>query len=195
MALTRDFKATVNARMQSDPDFARAMFGEAITLFVDGEPDTAKRVLRDLVNATVGFERLAQEIDRPVKSLHRMLSSTGNPTLSNISMIVSAIKRVLGLEVSLLGVVRESPERTVRMSIDLDEPMGRINPEAVEATTEEEIARQKEQDDLADRRYFLLSTEKYEEFLNLLDRPAQPKPGLERLFSRKAPWEREGNDD
>jgi DNA-binding phage protein len=195
MALTRDFKATVTARMQSDPDFARAMFGEAITLFVDGEPDTAKRVLRDLVNATVGFERLAQEIGRPVKSLHRMLSSTGNPTLSNISMIVSAIKRVLGLEVSLLGVVRERPERTVRLSIDSDEPVGRINPDAVDTTTEEEIARQKAQDDLADQRYFLLSKEKYEQFLKLLDRPAQSNPGLERLFSRKAPWERLGDDN
>lgn len=191
MALTRDFKTTVNARMQSDPDFARAMFGEAITLFLDGEPDTAKLVLRDLVNSTMGFERLAQEVDRPVKSLHRMLSASGNPTLSNISTIVSAIKRVLRLEVSLLGVVRERPERTVRLSIDMDEPIGRINPEVVDATTEEEIARQKAQDDLADRRYFLLSTEKYEEFLNLLDRPAQPNPGLERLLSSKVPWERQ----
>lgn len=190
MALTKDFKTTVNARMQSDPDFARTMFSEAIMLFLDGEPDTAKLVLRDLVNATVGFERLAQEVDRPVKSLHRMLSASGNPTLANISTIVSAIKRVLGLEVSLLGVVRERPERTVRMRIDRGAPVGRVNPAVVDATTDEEIARQKAQDDLADRRYFLLSTEKYEEFLNLLDRPTQPNPGLERLLSRKAPWER-----
>jgi DNA-binding phage protein len=191
MALTRDFKATVNARMQSDPDFARAMFGEAITLFLDGEPDAAKRVLRDLVNATVGFERLAQEMGRPVKSLHRMLSSTGNPTLSNISAMVSAIKRGLGLDVLLLGVVRERPERTVRLSVDSNNPVGRINPDVVDATTDEEVASQKAQDDLADQRYFLLSTEKYEEFLNLLDRPTQPNPGLERLLSRKAPWERQ----
>jgi len=60
-----------------------------------------------------------------------------------------------------------------------------INPEAVDATTEEVIARQKTQDDLADRRHFLLSTEKYEEFLNLLDWPAQPKPGLERPIFKK----------
>jgi len=191
MALTRDFKTTVNTRMQSDPDFARTMFGEAITLFLDGEPDTAKLVLRDLVNATVGFERLAQEVERPVKSLHRMLSASGNPTLSNISTIVSAIKRVLGLEVSLLGVVRERPERTVRMRIDTDAPVGRVNPAVVDATTDEEIARQNRHDDLADQRYFLLSTEKYEEFLNLLDRPAQPNPGLERALSRKAPWVRQ----
>jgi DNA-binding phage protein len=192
MALTRDFKATVAARMQSDPDFARAMFGEAITLFLDGEHGTAKRVLRDLVNATVGFECLAQEVGIPSKSLHRMLSATGNPTLSNISTIVSATKRVLRLEVSLLAIVREHPEQTVKVDIDMDAPAGNIDPAVVDATTDEEIAHQEAQDDLADRRYFLLSTEKYEEFLNLLERPARSNPGLERLFSRKASWEIQG---
>lgn len=192
MALTRDFKATVAARMQRDPDFARAMFGEAITLFLDGEHGTARRVLRDLVNATVGFECLAQEVGTPAKSLHRMLSATGNPTLSNISTIVSAIKRVLRLEVSLLAIVREHPERTVRLDIDMDAPAGNIDPAVVDATTDEEIAHQEVQDDLADRRYFLLSTEKYEEFLNLLERPAQSNPGLATLLSRKAPWESQG---
>jgi hypothetical protein len=38
MALTRDFKETVVARVQSDPVFAQALPDEAITLFVDGEP-------------------------------------------------------------------------------------------------------------------------------------------------------------
>lgn len=62
MALTRDFKETVAARVQSDPAFAQALLDEAITLFVNGEPDTAKLILRDLVNATVGFESLAEEV-------------------------------------------------------------------------------------------------------------------------------------
>ena len=49
MALTRDFKETVAARVQSDPAFAQALLDEAITLFIDGEPDTAKLILRDLL--------------------------------------------------------------------------------------------------------------------------------------------------
>ncbi len=77
------------------------------------------------------------------------------------------------------------------MSIDTDAPVGRVNPAVVDVTTDVEIARQKGQDGLADQRYFLLSIEKYEEFLNLLDRHAQPNPGLERLLSRKAPWVRQ----
>ena len=99
MALTRDFKETVAARVQSDPAFAQALLDEAITLFIDGEPDTAKLILRDLVNATVGFESLAEEIHKSAKSLHRMLSASGNPTMSNISAIFAAIKRALKVEV------------------------------------------------------------------------------------------------
>lgn len=68
-------------------------------LFLDGEPDTAKLVLRDLVNATVGFESLAEEIHKPAKSLHRMLSASGNPTMTNISSIFAAIKKNLRVQV------------------------------------------------------------------------------------------------
>jgi DNA-binding phage protein len=72
---------------------------EAITLFVNGEPESAKLVLRDLVNATMGFETLADEIHKPAKSLHRMLSTSGNPTMSNISSVFAAVKRALKVEV------------------------------------------------------------------------------------------------
>jgi DNA-binding phage protein len=99
MALTRDFKETVAARVQNDPAFAQALLDEAIALFVNGEPDSAKLILRDLVNATVGFEALAEEIHKPAKSLHRMLSRSGNPTMSNISAVFAAIKRALKVEV------------------------------------------------------------------------------------------------
>lgn len=56
MALTRDFKETVAARVQGDPAFAQALLEEAITLFVNGEPESAKLILRDLDNAPVGFD-------------------------------------------------------------------------------------------------------------------------------------------
>lgn len=99
MALTRDFKQTVVARLRRDPAFAQALLDEAIALFVNGEPESAKPILRDLVNATVGFEALAGEIHKPAKSLHRMLSQSGNPTMRNISAVFAAIKRALDPEV------------------------------------------------------------------------------------------------
>ena len=99
MTLTRDFRETVAARVQAEPKFARALLDEAITLFVNGEAETAKLVLRDLVNSTIGFESLAEEIHKPAKSLHRMLSTSGNPTMSNLSAIFAAIKRSMNVDV------------------------------------------------------------------------------------------------
>lgn len=105
MALTRDFQETIAARVQTDPAFAQALLDEALALFFNNEPDTAKLILRDLVNATVGFESLAEDIHKPAKSLHRMLSKSGNPTMSTISAIFSAIKRALKVEIRTSVVV------------------------------------------------------------------------------------------
>src|SRR5580700_9474672 len=69
MTLTQDFKLTVAQRVRRDPDFAKALLDEAATLFLNGEPETARLILRDLVNATVGFEGLAAQTAKPAKSL------------------------------------------------------------------------------------------------------------------------------
>ncbi|MCY7389031.1 MAG: transcriptional regulator [Burkholderiales bacterium] len=95
MPLTRDYKETVVARVVRDPDFAKALLDEAATLFLTGEPDAARLILRDLVNATVGFEGLAEITHKPSKSLHRMLSPRGNPSMDNLAAIFSAIRHWL----------------------------------------------------------------------------------------------------
>ena len=93
---TRDVHVTIQARIQRDPAYAQALWNEAVQLFLEGEPNTAKLILRDLVNATVGFEALAERIQKPSKSVHRMLSVGGNPTMDNLSAIFSAVKPVEG---------------------------------------------------------------------------------------------------
>ena len=82
-----------------NPAFAQALLDEAIDLFVNGDPESSKLILRDLVNSTVGFEALAEEVHKPAKSLHRMLSHSGNPTMSNISAVFAAVKRKLNVDV------------------------------------------------------------------------------------------------
>ncbi|CAH1072473.1 helix-turn-helix domain-containing transcriptional regulator [Candidatus Nitrotoga sp. 1052] len=101
MALTRNFKQTVIERVERDPEFAKALLDEAATLFLSDEPETARLILRDLVNATVGFEQLAVLTDKPSKSLHRMLSPKGNPSMDNLAAIFGAIRACLkvGIEV------------------------------------------------------------------------------------------------
>ena len=98
MALTRDFKKTVVARVERDPAFAKALFNEAATLFLSGEPETARLILRDLVNATLGFEQLAEVTAMPSKSLHRMLSPKGNPNMDNLAAIFDAVRKRLKVE-------------------------------------------------------------------------------------------------
>ena len=92
MTLTRNFKQTIVERIERDPDFAKALLDEAATLFLIGEPDAARLILRDLVNATVGFESLAELTHKPSKSLHRMLSPKGNPSMDNLAAIFSAVR-------------------------------------------------------------------------------------------------------
>ncbi|MEC4682218.1 MAG: transcriptional regulator [Nitrospirota bacterium] len=104
MALTRDFKRTVVERVRKDPNFAKALLEEAATLFLNGEPDVARLILRDLVNATVGFEDLASQTSKPSKSLHRMLSKSGNPTMDSLALIFGAMKKNLGVELEVKTV-------------------------------------------------------------------------------------------
>jgi len=93
MALTREFKETVAARVQRDPHFREALFTEAINAYLEGETKTGKAILRDLVNATVGFEELAAVLKKPSKSLHRMLAPRGNPSTENFFGIVNALQK------------------------------------------------------------------------------------------------------
>ena len=57
MALTKDFKDTIQARAQRDPAFRKALLQEGVECLLAGDVDTGKAVLRDYINATIGFER------------------------------------------------------------------------------------------------------------------------------------------
>ena len=101
MPITRNFKETIIERVQSDSEFALALLDEAVSLFLNGEPDTARLILRDLVNATVGFETLAKETAKPSKSLHRMLSAKGNPTMDNLTTIFKVLRQKLNVNIEV----------------------------------------------------------------------------------------------
>jgi DNA-binding phage protein len=104
MALTRDFKQTVLERVERDSAFAQALLDEAATLFLNGGPETARLILRDLINATMGFEQLAALTAKPSKSLHRMLSAAGNPSMDNLAAIFLAIRERLNVNLEAHSV-------------------------------------------------------------------------------------------
>lgn len=99
--MTIDYKETINDRIKSDPAYSTALLDEAMTLFLNGEPDTARLILRELVKATVGFEDLAVKTDKPSKSLHRMLSVNGNPTMNNLTNIIGILRHSLNVNIEV----------------------------------------------------------------------------------------------
>jgi len=101
MPLTKDFKDTIKARAERDPEFRIGLFREAIEAMLSDDLETGKVLLRDYVNATVGFEALAEDMDKDPKSLMRMLSAKGNPRADNLLAMVSRLKQREGISFSL----------------------------------------------------------------------------------------------
>ena len=97
MALTRDFRETIQARVKRDPAFRRALLREGVESLLSGDVETGKTVLRDFINATVGFTKLAKVTHHSPKSLMRMLGPTGNPHARNLFAIVAYLQRSEGV--------------------------------------------------------------------------------------------------
>ncbi len=101
MPLTRHFKETIRARVERDPKFRRELLREGVEALLGGDVDTAKTILRDYINATVGFTDLAKATQIPSKSLMRMLGPTGNPRAANLFEIVSFLQRREGVRLEI----------------------------------------------------------------------------------------------
>src|SRR5208282_5413177 len=97
MALTRDFKETIRARVKRDPGFRKALLREGIENFLSGDVETGKIILRDFINSTVGFTKLSDVTHRPAKSLMRMLGPRGNPQARNLFEIVAYLQQAEGV--------------------------------------------------------------------------------------------------
>jgi DNA-binding phage protein len=97
MALTRDFKETIRARAQRDPEFRRELLREGVACLLEGDTATAKTILRDYINATLGFTELADATQIPSKSLMRMLGPSGNPRAQNLFEVVAILQRQEGV--------------------------------------------------------------------------------------------------
>ncbi|MGH8722273.1 MAG: DNA-binding protein [Burkholderiales bacterium] len=117
MALTRNFRETVVERARRDAKFRETMFTEALSAYLAGDTRAGKAMLRDLVNATIGFEQLAEEVKKPSKSLHRMLAERGNPSTENFFSILQALQKRTRLRLRVaLVVTRKSGEAILKQT-------------------------------------------------------------------------------
>jgi DNA-binding phage protein len=106
MPLTRDFRETVKARADRDPAFRAGLYQEAVQAMLDGDFGTAKILLRDVINATLGFARLGSRINVPEKSLMRMFGPAGNPRAENLIAVVAALKEECHLSLTVHAAPR-----------------------------------------------------------------------------------------
>lgn len=104
MSLTRDFKETVRARIERDPAFREMLLEEGVECLLAGEVETGKSILRDYVNATVGFQELAGLTNKSSKSLMRMLGPHGNPQARNLFQIIGCLQKREGLQLKVQTV-------------------------------------------------------------------------------------------
>lgn len=92
MAITRNFRDTILRRAENDSTFRKQMLIEAVNELLAGDLNAGKAILRDYINTTITFEKLAEETDKSAKSLHRMLGLRGNPRADNILEIIRVLQ-------------------------------------------------------------------------------------------------------
>jgi hypothetical protein len=120
VALTRNFRETVQADMKRDPAFRRGILSDALESLLSGEVALGKELLRDYINATVGFPKLAARTKIHVKTLHQMFGPNGNPTARNLFDIVAYFQHEEGVRFEVrparaaLGVKHRPSSRGTR---------------------------------------------------------------------------------
>jgi hypothetical protein len=95
MTLTRSFRETIKEQLM-DGDLRREFLCEAVGNMVAGDLETAKWVLREYINGTLGFIALGEALSKSPKSLMRMLSPVGNPQARNLFEMVAYLQKIEG---------------------------------------------------------------------------------------------------
>jgi DNA-binding phage protein len=104
MPLTRDFRETVRARAEREPQFREALLREAVQALLDGDAAGGRAAMREAINATIGFERLGEVLNRSPKSLMRMFGPNGNPTAANLLSVLHALQVETGVHLEVRAV-------------------------------------------------------------------------------------------
>jgi DNA-binding phage protein len=103
VALTKDFRQTVQARVQRDAKFRRGLLRDAIEALLSDETALGREILRDFINATVGFPALAEKTGIHAKTLHQMFGPKGNPTAANLFRIIASLQEQEGVQLRVVA--------------------------------------------------------------------------------------------
>ena len=104
MPLTIEFKEVFKASIEQDPDFGHEVLRGAVQFLLVNDLAAGRAMLRNYVNATIGFKQLAKSTGGQEKSLMRMLSVNGNPQAKNLFAIIDALQRLNGFQLEVRAV-------------------------------------------------------------------------------------------
>ncbi|MBL0370756.1 transcriptional regulator [Rhizobium sp. KVB221] len=101
MTLTKEIKKTIRARIQSDEAFRLALLSKAVEVLLSGDLETAKGVLWDYIEATIGFEDLSLQSGLSERSLKHMFSDAGNPSANHIFKVINILQKSDGIHLAV----------------------------------------------------------------------------------------------
>jgi DNA-binding phage protein len=111
MPLTMEFKEVFKASIDRDPAFGHELLRGAVQCLLDDDLATGRAILRNYVNATIGFKQLARAIGGQEKSLMRMLSPNGSPLASNLFRVIQELQRFNRVQLEVSVISTQSLER------------------------------------------------------------------------------------
>ncbi|MDE0626459.1 MAG: transcriptional regulator [Bryobacterales bacterium] len=82
----------------------RVTFKDGIECLLAGDVDAGKAVLRDFINATVGFQERGGLTAKSPKSLMRMFGPNGNPQAWNLFEVIRCLQEHEGFHLKIQSV-------------------------------------------------------------------------------------------
>lgn len=101
MSVTKSFRDIIQARASVDSDYRYGLLTESMDAMLSGDLETGKSLLRDYINATIGFEDLAKAMGKSPKSLMRMVGISGNPTAKNLFAFIHILQQKEGVHLQI----------------------------------------------------------------------------------------------
>ena len=116
MPLTIEFKEVFKASIDHDPAFGHELLCNAVQCLLENDLVTGRAILRNYVNATIGFRQLAEVVGGQEKSLMRMLSPGGSPTAANLLRVIHELQRFNNVRLAISAVASKSRAQAKALS-------------------------------------------------------------------------------
>jgi hypothetical protein len=101
ITLNKQMSRIITRRLRSDRTCRTSVLRAAAQALLDDDLELSKGLLRRLVDATLGFEALADLVEGHPKSLIRMLSPNGNPAARQLVAVMARLAQWHGVRLTV----------------------------------------------------------------------------------------------